>query len=52
MVSKCVAFGCNKSHKDGVRLFKFPKDPKLQKKWIKQVFSETKSIRSKIYFSY
>ena len=37
MVNYCVAFGCNNSYKDGVSLFKFPKDPNLREAWVKQV---------------
>ena len=37
MVQSCVAFGCSNSYKDGVSMFKFPKDPKLCQKWEQQV---------------
>jgi hypothetical protein len=38
MVRTCVAFGCSKTkQKDGVTLFKFPKDAELRKKWTDQV---------------
>ncbi|XP_041829826.1 lethal(3)malignant brain tumor-like protein 2 isoform X3 [Melanotaenia boesemani] len=33
----CVAYGCGKTAKDGVTLFKFPKDPDEFRKWEKQV---------------
>uniref|UniRef100_G3NM16 THAP domain-containing protein 1 n=2 Tax=Gasterosteus aculeatus TaxID=69293 RepID=G3NM16_GASAC len=33
----CVAFGCGKTAEDGVKLFKFPKDPEEFRKWEKQV---------------
>ncbi|KAM8837836.1 lethal(3)malignant brain tumor-like protein 2 isoform 1-T3 [Spinachia spinachia] len=33
----CVAFGCGKTAEDGLKLFKFPKDPKEFGKWEKQV---------------
>ncbi|KAM9309113.1 histone-lysine N-methyltransferase SETDB1-B isoform 2-T2 [Pholidichthys leucotaenia] len=37
MPSRCVAGFCSNTHKDGVSLFKFPKDPELHSKWVKQV---------------
>ncbi len=37
MVWRCVAAGCSKTHKDGVSLFLFPKEPTLRKKWAAQV---------------
>ena len=37
MVKRCVAANCSNSHKEGVSLFQFPKNPELRKKWIKQV---------------
>lgn len=37
MVWRCVAAGCSLTHKDGVSLFYFPKDPALRKKWADQV---------------
>lgn len=38
MVCRCVAAGCNKTHKDdGVSLYLFPKDVALRKKWADQV---------------
>uniref|UniRef100_A0A8C6WUL3 THAP domain-containing protein 1 n=1 Tax=Neogobius melanostomus TaxID=47308 RepID=A0A8C6WUL3_9GOBI len=37
MPSRCVAGFCSNTHKDGVSLFKFPKDPELHLKWVKQV---------------
>jgi len=37
MVKRCVAAGCSMTYSDGVSLFKFPKDPVLRQKWIKQV---------------
>ncbi|XP_031699545.1 lethal(3)malignant brain tumor-like protein 2 isoform X1 [Anarrhichthys ocellatus] len=33
----CVAYGCGKTAEDGVRLFRFPKDPEEFRKWEKQV---------------
>ena len=32
-----MAAGCSLTHKDGVSLFRFPKDPTLRKKWADQV---------------
>ena len=37
MVCRCVAAGCNNTHKDGCSLFLFPKDASLRKKWAAQV---------------
>ena len=37
MPARCVAAFCSNTHKDGVSLFKFPKDPELHLKWVKQV---------------
>ena len=37
MVKRCIAAGCSNTHKDGVSLFQFPRDPQLKQKWIKQV---------------
>ena len=37
MVNYCVAFGCTSSSKDGISVFRFPKDMKLRSKWIQQV---------------
>ncbi|XP_054455088.1 lethal(3)malignant brain tumor-like protein 2 isoform X2 [Anoplopoma fimbria] len=33
----CVAYGCGKTAEDGVKLFRFPKDPDEFRKWEKQV---------------
>lgn len=37
MVKRCVAAGCSSTYSDDVSLFKFPKDPVLRQKWIRQV---------------
>ena len=37
MVNYCVAFGCTSSSKDGIGVFRLPKDMKLRSKWIQQV---------------
>ena len=37
MVCRCVAAGCSHTFKDGVSLYKFPKDSGLRKKWVDQV---------------
>lgn len=37
MVWRCIATGCSLTHKDRARLFLFPKDPALRKKWAEQV---------------
>ena len=37
MVNRCVAAGCNNTHKDGISLFRFPKNALLRKKWAEQV---------------
>lgn len=37
MPSRCVAAGCSNAHRDGVSLYRFPKDPVLRAKWVKQV---------------
>ena len=37
MGKRCVAAGCSLTHKDGVHLYGFPKDPALRKQWAMQV---------------
>ena len=37
MVYRCVAAGCSNTPSDRVSLYKFPSDPSLREKWIKQV---------------
>lgn len=37
MGKRCVAAGCSSTHKDGVHLYSFPKDPIGRKKWADQV---------------
>ena len=37
MVKRCVAAGCSNTYSDNVSLFKFPKDPILRQKWVKNV---------------
>ena len=37
MVKRCVAAGCSNTYSDNVSLFKFPKDPVLRQKWVKNV---------------
>jgi len=37
MGKKCIAFGCSKTHKDKVSLFKFPTKSQLRRAWILQV---------------
>ncbi|XP_078495356.1 THAP domain-containing protein 10-like [Ciona intestinalis] len=37
MPSRYVAGFCCNTHKNGISLFKFPKDPELRSKWIQQV---------------
>ena len=37
MGKKCIAFGCSKTHKDDVSLFKFPTESNLRRAWILQV---------------
>ena len=37
MVKRCVAAGCSNTYSDNVSLFKFPKDPVLRHKWVKNV---------------
>ena len=37
MVCRCVAAGCSHTNKDGISLYKFPKDSSLRKKWADQV---------------
>jgi hypothetical protein len=32
-----VAYGCSNKQSKGITLFKFPKDPSLKEKWVKQV---------------
>ena len=37
MVHRCVAAGCSNTPTSTVNLFKFPKDPVLRAKWVRQV---------------
>ena len=37
MVKHCVATGCSNTYSDNLSLFKFPKDPALRRKWVKNV---------------
>ncbi|XP_036428775.1 lethal(3)malignant brain tumor-like protein 2 isoform X2 [Colossoma macropomum] len=37
MPNCCAAYGCGKTHKDNVTMFRFPKDPADFRKWEKQV---------------
>ena len=37
MVKNCVAANCSNTYGQGVSLFKFPKDPELRQKWIKNI---------------
>lgn len=37
MVKRCVAAGCNNTHKDGVSLHSFPSDMALRKLWVDKV---------------
>ena len=37
MVNRCVAAGCSNTPGEGISLYKFPSDPELREKWIKQV---------------
>ena len=37
MVKCCVAAGCSNTYSNNVSLFKFPKDPVLRRKWVKNV---------------
>ena len=37
MVKRCVAAGCSNTYSENVSLFKFPKDPVLRQKWVKNV---------------
>ena len=37
MVKSCVAANCSNTYGHNVSLFKFPKDPALRQKWIKNV---------------
>ena len=37
MVSTCCAAGCSKTHKDGVSLFRFPRERSRRERWIEQV---------------
>uniref|UniRef100_A0A3B1IU18 L3MBTL histone methyl-lysine binding protein 2 n=1 Tax=Astyanax mexicanus TaxID=7994 RepID=A0A3B1IU18_ASTMX len=45
MPNCCAAYGCGKTHKDNVTMFRFPKDPVSFRKWEKQV----QKTRSKWY---
>ncbi len=37
MVNRCVAAGCSNTPTERISLHKFPTDPKLREKWVKQV---------------
>uniref|UniRef100_A0A3P9NPE5 THAP-type domain-containing protein n=1 Tax=Poecilia reticulata TaxID=8081 RepID=A0A3P9NPE5_POERE len=37
MPSRCIAAFCSNTREDGVSLFRFPKEPELLSKWVKQV---------------
>lgn len=37
MVRRCVAAGCSNTPSDTITLFKFPNDPVIRDKWVKQV---------------
>ena len=37
MLKRCVAANCDSTYKDGVSLFRFPKDPVLRREWVRQV---------------
>ena len=37
MVRRCVAAGCSNTPTSTINLFKFPKDPVLRAKWVRQV---------------
>ena len=37
MVNRCVAAGCSNTPSERISLHKFPADPKLREKWVKQV---------------
>ena len=37
MVRRCVAAGCTNTYSDNISLYKFPRDPVLRHKWVKQV---------------
>ena len=36
MVKSCVAANCSNTYGHGISLFKFPKDPELRQKWIRE----------------
>ena len=50
MVNYCVAFGCTSSSKDGIGVFRFPKDMKLRSKWIQQVKRTIADLRITQYY--
>lgn len=37
MPSRCIAAFCSNTREDGVSLFRFPKEPELLSKWVKEV---------------
>lgn len=37
MVNRCVAAGCSNTPSERVSLYKFPSDPRIREKWVKQV---------------
>ena len=52
MVKRCVAANCSDTYKDGVSLFKFPKDKKLRQLWKKQVQRTRAKWKGPSDFSY
>uniref|UniRef100_A0A3B5LP33 THAP-type domain-containing protein n=1 Tax=Xiphophorus couchianus TaxID=32473 RepID=A0A3B5LP33_9TELE len=37
MPSRCIAAFCSNTREDGVSLFRFPKEPELLSKWVREV---------------
>ena len=37
MGKRCAVVGCSTTHKNGISLFKFPKDKGIRRQWIRQV---------------
>ena len=37
MVKRCVAAGCSNTYRENLSFFKFPRDPVMRQKWVKQV---------------
>ena len=52
MPTRCIAAGCSKSTKDGVRLHVFPAEPRYGRLWVTKVrLTRAIVVRSDVFFS-